>query len=126
MKQTGMFWHVHHDVLIEYCHSYDERKGFILHCKPENEQKLRLKLFQPIKGKLPKKFIRARDKFVKARNKYVKTKIEYCKARDKYYKAWDKYVKARDGCKKEIEALHAKECPNCPWDGKTIFPKENT
>ena len=23
----------------------------------------------------------------------------------------------------QIEALHKKEHPNCPWDGKTIFPK---
>ena len=22
----------------------------------------------------------------------------------------------------ECRALHAKECPNCPWDGTTIFP----
>ena len=24
---------------------------------------------------------------------------------------------------KALEALHKKECPNCPWDGKTIFPQ---
>lgn len=23
----------------------------------------------------------------------------------------------------EVEALHREECPDCPWDGKTIFPK---
>ena len=22
----------------------------------------------------------------------------------------------------ELEALHATECPNCPWNGRTIFP----
>ena len=22
----------------------------------------------------------------------------------------------------EVEALHKKECPNCPWDGDSIFP----
>jgi len=26
---------------------------------------------------------------------------------------------------KAINTLHAKECPNCPWDGMTIFPKRN-
>lgn len=31
------------------------------------------------------------------------------------YKAWQK----------EIEALHKLECPNCPWDGTTIFPTQN-
>jgi hypothetical protein len=23
-----------------------------------------------------------------------------------------------------LEKLHKEECPNCPWNGKTIFPKE--
>ena len=23
----------------------------------------------------------------------------------------------------ELDTLHAQECPNCPWDGKTLFPK---
>jgi hypothetical protein len=25
--------------------------------------------------------------------------------------------------KQEIEELHKLECPNCPWDGHTIFPE---
>jgi len=25
----------------------------------------------------------------------------------------------------EIEALHKQECPNCPWDGNTIFPEQD-
>lgn len=25
----------------------------------------------------------------------------------------------------EVLARHAVECPNCPWDGHTIFPQEN-
>jgi len=28
----------------------------------------------------------------------------------------------RDGA---INTLHAKECPDCPWDGETIFPKRS-
>jgi hypothetical protein len=39
------------------------------------------------------------------------------KALAAYYKALEPYLPA-------INALHAVECPDCPWDGETIFPKE--
>jgi len=36
-----------------------------------------------------------------------------------------KKVEATASAKRDeaINALHAKECPDCPWDGMTIFPK---
>lgn len=34
------------------------------------------------------------------------------------------YEKVRNRAFKKIEALHKIQCPNCPWDGKTIFPNE--
>mgnify|MGYP001615385474 CR=1 FL=1 len=51
---------------------------------------------------------------------------------DKAYRDADKACRdaveaCRDAVKPyrdEIEALHKKECPNCPWDGDTIFPKD--
>ena len=39
----------------------------------------------------------------------------------KYVKAGEAYVKAGEACKKDIEKLHKKECPNCPWNGRSIF-----
>jgi len=87
----------------------------------------------------------------KARVAYYKAKVAYVKARVADDKAWAAYTEARVAYetvgaayakayaaytearvayfkvlkdnKAEIEALHAKECPNCPWDGDTIFPK---
>ena len=32
------------------------------------------------------------------------------------------YASARKVFEEAIVSLHAKECPDCPWDGKTIFP----
>ena len=107
MKQTGMFWHVHHDVLVEYCHSYDERKEFILKNKPESERDLRLKLMQPVKGELPVELVEAWKK--------------YDEAREKFDEAWKKYDEARKKFDEEIEALHAKECPDCSWNGERII-----
>ena len=81
---------------------------------------------------------KAREAFVKAVEAYVKA-LEACgkareacgkageaynKAREAYDKAWEAYDKALIKNKKAIEKLHAKECPDCPWNGKSIFSKE--
>ena len=147
MKKSGLASHVHHDKLFEYCHDYDERVRYIKESKPENEQKLRLKLFQLIPasqlpgldstewdayvkagdayGKTWDAYGKARDACGKARDACGKTWDVYLKAGDAYFKARDIYRKERDAYfkkyAKELEALHSKLCPDCPWDGKTIF-----
>ncbi len=55
VKKSGLYWHVHHLQLAEWCYSYDERKDFITKHKPKGERPTRLKWFQPIKSRLPKK-----------------------------------------------------------------------
>ncbi len=157
-KTKGMFWHVHHDQLLEYCYGYGERVRYIKKNKPKDERELRLRLFQLVKGKLPVAVIKAQtacDKaqiaYDKARTAYDKAWTAYDKARTAYDKAWTAYDKAWTACDKAqiaydkaqiaydkaqtaydkalqnnvvaIEKLHRKECPDCPWDGKTIFRK---
>jgi hypothetical protein len=109
MKPIGFYWHVHHNHLLDWCYGYDERKNFILADKPLEEHKLRLRLFQPVKGKLPDAVIQAM--------KVYKEAYTY-KSHSDAYKALNNSLKAHAA---EIEALHAIECPNCPWDGKTIL-----
>ena len=111
MKKTeaGMYWHVHHDTLLEYCYDYNERRTFIERNKPANEQKLRLRLFAPVSGELPKAYHEAWKAHAEARKAYAEA-----------WKAFDEVLKA---CDDEIQALHKIECPDCPWDGNTIFPK---
>jgi tetratricopeptide (TPR) repeat protein len=181
--KKGMFWHVHHDKLIEYCYNYDERVECIKNNKPKDEIETRLRLFKPVKGKLPKEVIEAGAAYAKAITAYNKARAAlgravaaydkagaaydkawaalgravaaYDKARaaydkawaafdkawatyDKtwatYEKAWATYEKARAAYDKAgaayykaiqdnmpaILKLHAKECPNCTWDGNTI------
>ena len=128
--KTGLFWHVHHEVLCEYSHDIDERIEYIKKNKPAHEVDLRLRLMQPVKGKLPDELVKANKARVKANKAWVKA----YEARDKAYEAWVKankaWVKARvkedkawDKYKDEIEALHKEECKDCPWNGKTIFPE---
>ncbi len=142
MIKQGFFWHCHHDVLVEYCYDYDERVQFIKKNKPKNEQKLRLRLFKPVKGKLPKAVITTGKAYAKAWEAYAKAWEAYDKAWEVYAKAWEAcvkaqkvYDKAQEACVKAweaydktlktnlvaVEKLHTKECPNCSWDGKNIF-----
>ena len=63
---------------------------------------------------------------------YVKPGADYHNAAKTYVQAWEPCVKAwadyanarRDYGRlyvDELEELHAKLCPGCPWDGETIF-----
>ena len=133
------YWHIHHDVLVEpLTEPIKNRIEFIKENKPKGEIALRLKLLKPVKGKLPAEVVKAReayDKAWEALNKageaydkageaYDKAGEALNKAREAYDKAREAYDKAPIKNKKAIEKLHAKECPNCPWNGKTIFKEE--
>src|SRR3990167_3180043 len=97
---SGMAFHVHHDVLFEYCHNYQERVDYINKEKPEHERKTRIKLFAMLTQEqiamLPK---------------------EYDEARQKYNEASQKY-------KPQLEEIHKKICGCKEWDGtELVFPK---
>ena len=124
VDQVGFFWHVHHELILEWCHGYNERVEYIRTRKPKKEIDVRLRLFKAVKGELSKEVIEAWKAQIEARKAYDE-------AWKDYDEAWKAYIEMRNifqeillKNKKEIEALHALECPNCPWDGKTIFPEE--
>ena len=126
MKKSGIAFHVHHNTLFEFCYDYDERAEFIQRCKPYNEQELRLRLFQLIPlDRLPKKglatYLKAQEAYDKVREVYHKAGETLDKAREAYYKTREVYLKANE---KALEKLHSELCPDCPWDGETIFSKE--
>src|SRR3990172_8807619 len=152
------FWHIHHEVLLEWSDDIQERIDFIQAEKPKHEVEIRLRLLKPVQGALPPKLVKAGDARGKAEDANAKAWDAYVKARDAFGKDWDAYVKAGDARDKakaaydkakaaydkdwdafgkdwdayrkaydkylpQIEALHALECPDCPWDGFTIFPE---
>ena len=142
MKKEGLCFHVHHEVLYERCWDYEGRKDYIKEYKPKDEIELRLRLFQPIQN-LPQVIIEASAELNKASAEHDKASAEYDKARveynkasaelnkasaehDKAYAEYDKayaeFNKVLFKHKEELEKLHNEQCPNCPWDGKTIFP----
>ena len=126
MKISGLAFHCHHDILCEYVYDFDERVRYIKTRKPPEERELRLRLFKMI----PTELMPGRESMLWA--DYRKARADYCKARADYCKAWADYDKAcADYCKaqadyiskfnKEIKQLHKELCPDCPWNGKTIF-----
>jgi len=127
-SRQGFFWHVHHERLMEWCHNYDERAEYIRTRKPKNERETRLRLFQPVKN-LPGEVIKARRVYDEAWRAYVEASRacdKACQACDEAWQAFNEasrtYYEAVNRNMSAIEALHTEECPNCPWNGHTIFP----
>jgi len=112
MSDTPQFaWHVHHEVLVEALREPIEvRQRYIRECKSPEEQELRLRLLKPVCGELP-------SEVVEAGLAHGEAWRAYDEARHAYGEAITRNLPA-------IEALHAIECPNCPWDGYTIFAGE--
>jgi hypothetical protein len=146
MSEPTFYWHIHHDVLVEPAtEPIEQRSEYIRQRKPANQIETRLRLLKPVKGELPQAFVEARRAYDEASRAYEEAWLAYdeasrayeeawlayeeawlaCEeARRAYHEVWLAYDDARGAHKTEIEALHAQECPDCPWDGKTIFPKE--
>ena len=139
-------WHLHHSVdAIEFLtEPLVNRVAYIRAHKPADEIETRLRWLTPVQGSLPAAsdktaaaYVKARaasDKAAaasdKARAAYDKAaaasdkaRAAYDKARAAYDKAWAAYVKARAAARPAIDALHAIEHPDCPWDGRTLFPE---
>ena len=117
-RVSGMAFHVHHNILVEHCYDCNERIDFIKKHKPSDEQELRLKLFKMLpESKLP-------ERVAKAWAEYDKARAENDKAWAEYHKTMAEYGKAiLDNCA-YLEQLHKELCPDCPWDGYTIFQKK--
>ncbi|MCC6311389.1 MAG: hypothetical protein IT345_10785 [Trueperaceae bacterium] len=128
---------MHHEQLAEpLTEPLANRLDYIRSYKPEHERDTRLRLIDPVKGEPPEPLIKAWAAYVKAgaaSNKagaaynkacaaYVKAGAASAKARAAYNKAGAASAKARAASTSDLEALHAIEHPDCPWNGRTIFP----
>lgn len=130
MKTSGFAFHCHHDVLCEWVTDYDQRVQYIKKNKPEAEQELRLRLFRIIPvDRLPSPLVKAGAAYDKAWTAYDKTwaREKAGAAREKAGAAYDKAWAARDmawaAYDKDLQAVHSELCPDCSWNGYSIFPK---
>lgn len=97
-KKSGLAWHMFHNHLLSWCWDFDGRVEAMECEKPAYQMPTRRKRFKFVEGTLPSAFDGARDDYMITRliNRHM-----------------DAVVK-----------LHAKECPNCSWNGKElVFPR---
>lgn len=134
---TGFYWHVHHEILIEWCYDYQRRVRYILAQKPTEEHPLRLRLFQPVRdppaalveaGAVAAQAEAARAAasvvIANAHNRGIFSKTAedvYLEAEADRDQATIRLARAITAQHRQIQALHKIECPDCPWNGKTIF-----
>ena len=123
--ETGFAFHVHHDTLIEWCTDYQERVDYIKRDKPANEQELRLRLFKIIpEDRLPVELVVAGKAYDEARKACIVAWKAYEVAEKAYNEAGKAYDVAWKAYQPELLKLHSELCPDCPWDGNTIFTRK--
>ena len=104
-------WHVHHQTLVEQLRDPDglaERQGYIKGEKPRSEQARRLRLLKVVKNQELLGILKAG--LEAAFNLPAVPR--------------DMRLKVRAGIRRALNVLHAHECKKCPWNGRTIFPRE--
>lgn len=106
-----LYWHIHHKTLYERTtEPIANRIAYIKENKPSFEVPTRLRLLKPVKNvRALKRIEQAIATAQKAYNEAIAP-------------AWKAYNEAIATAQKALEELHKQECPNCPWDGQTIFP----
>ena len=112
-------WHVHHSDLL--CEILREpatvRVRYIIDHKPLNEHKVRLDRFRPVRqlNRVPCRFVEASATLSEAHAAWSEANAALSKAKTAWSEAYSAALPL-------LTQLHAEECPDCPWDGKTIFP----
>ena len=123
-------WHLHHDTLVEpLIDTLEGRVCYIKALKPPEEQELRLRLLKLVKGELPSEVVEAGIAWWEAWKVFHQAVGDYEALTPTYYEvlrpayngAIETYNAVLAAHAPEVEALHRQECPNCPWNGKTIF-----
>lgn len=137
-------WHIHHDILIEpLLEPIEKRRRFIRKYKSVSEHELRLRLLQPVRGQLPERVVETGRTYAKANKEAgrlskiynetyrkagvscVRAKSDYMTAELAFNDSREAYGNACQDYKAELGELHGQECPDCPWDGKTIFSAQS-
>jgi hypothetical protein len=110
------FWHIHHEVLCEEAtEPIKNRIAYIKDEKDPSEVPTRLRLLKPVKSKanIPR-LVKDYDA------KRATLLTDYDANLAPLLADYNAKLATLD-C--DLTRLHAKECPDCPWNGLTIFPE---
>lgn len=117
-----LYGHVHHDLICEPCYDVEGRRRYIEANKPAEEIATRLRLMQPVKGKVASDITKAGEAYCQTRAAYSQVIhgnlpsvgsmfIPFLKATDAYERVLYDNLSA-------LLELHAAEC-GCAWTPST-------
>jgi len=114
-------WHMCHDSLVELLTApIAGRIDWIIHYKDAHEIPVRLKSLRAVLSKLPDRYVQACVELAKANGESSKAYAKWLKTRVEWHSASALFRLTYAECQAELEAIHARECPGCPWDGSTL------
>jgi len=106
------YWHIHHERLMEAAtEPIANRIASIRERKPASEVPTRLRLLRVVADQ---------DRAAAYHAAITSARAAYDAAVTPAQAAYDA---ARASAWAALAALHREECPDCPWDGTTIFPR---
>ena len=126
MPVGTMAWHCHHEALSEVLtEPAENRIAYILSDKPNIEKALRLRLFRPAPT-LATALAECKRVEATALAEYKRVEaLALAEYKRVQAPAWAEYKRVEAAALAEYKrvqtAEHAKCCPDCPWDGHTIF-----
>lgn len=116
-------WHVHHETLVERNWSFGDmgrRASYIRAAKPLDEIATRLRLLTVVKDQAGLNAAHERANAARRTLAYPAHDVpEFDFKRQAYY---DRSDEIDHDFWAEVNAIHHVEHPDCPWDGRTIFP----
>ena len=132
MTPVGV-WHYHHATyLVEFpTETIESRHAFIDNEKDPPERSLRHQLLKEVVGDLPAALGQAYQALEQANQAWEQVSRAW-KQTYQLDRPWQQAGQALEQASRAwkqtyrdnlsaIEALHKLECPDCPWDGETIF-----
>lgn len=128
-------WHPDPTTLMMFSYaSVEKRARYVRANRPPHEIPTRLRLMKAVLGSLPaaveevlEGVERAERALEEATHEYITKRTASARAaKEALAKPASAASAALRGAVEEnwpaIDALHQLECPDCPWDGRTIFP----
>jgi chromosome segregation ATPase len=117
MTKRPWAWHIHHKRLLEpLTEPIDNRRDCIERYKPAEERPLRLRLIKPVTNLEMLTNNAAWQQWEEAERQWEEAERQL-QAAERQWQAAERQLQSNP----DILALHAIECPDCPWDGQTIF-----
>ncbi len=120
MDKAGFYWHVRHNIVLEWCSDAEERVAAIKATKPVNEVPTRLRLMKPVLAKLPDELATAGEVLGVAQVAYdnatqAGSRKELAATQEVYNDAFERWLGALYAYAPELKALHAQECGCTEW-----------